>query len=735
MLGLNKDIEAELGIDSINRVEILHAFRKELPPELATVLEGDMELLSQSKTFSSIVERIDLLARGVREGAENPAITVSKHDATGEQSLVNIVLAAVGEISGYPAETLSLDQDLEADLGIDPFQRSDILELLSRRLTIKLREPLIRQSEVLSHLKTVRAILRVLTEEVTTAEPSVAKAAPALRPISHEVESSSGCPRFVMRAVPQQAPPNPCRELKGLFVVTRDSLGVADLFCKRLSGLGATPIQFGPEHLQNGISEAVARARDEHGPVIGIAHLSAMQPRSTLPTTLFEWRQSNMIGVKALFELVKACHSDLATNEGASLRRVLAASMMGGLFGRGNGSDYPDPSAGACLGFLKTLETEVASLVAKMVDLDPDLSPERICELLIEELLRTGGSLEVGFPNGERTVFEVTQCQGGGPGEVSAGCLPYDAVILAIGGASGITAEILKCIARPGMRLFLVGRSPTVLENSETIGLKTPEDLRTHFVAEARRGGEYQSLAAIQRRMAEILRARERRANLTAFRAKGCAVEYVSADMREESTVRALLDRIYSETGRIDAVFHAAGLNADKLIAEKTRASFDEVFDTKSDSTYLLTRYLRPESLKLLVFFASTAGRFGNTGQSDYAAGNELLNRMAWYVKKHWPSCRSVAVNWGPWATTGMASEAVNRRFSKRGVIPISTEAGCDFMSNEIVGGRHGDVEVIAGDGPWNRDQHGSLDRLFDIGRMFLPLTQTSTAVTIIEEV
>jgi hypothetical protein len=137
-----------------------------------------------------------------------------------------------------------------------------------------------------------------------------------------------------------------------------------------------------------------------------------------------------------------------------------------------------------------------------------------------------------------------------------------------------------------------------------------------------------------------------------------------------------------------------------------------------------LTRYLRPETVKLVVFFASTAGRFGNVGQSDYAAANELLNRMAWYVKGHWPTCHSVAINWGPWATTGMASEAVNRQFFERGVIPISTEAGCDFISHEIGGGWHGDVEVIAGDGPWNRNQHGSLHRLFDVGKLFLPSSE-----------
>jgi hypothetical protein len=58
------------------------------------------------------------------------------------------------------------------------------------------------------------------------------------------------------------------------------------------------------------------------------------------------------------------------------------------------------------------------------------------------------------------------------------------------------------------------------------------------------------------------------------------------------------------------------------------------------------------------------------------------------------------SINWGPWLGGGMASEPVNEAFRARGVRPIDPRAGVEFALREIASSS-GDVEVIAGDGPW----------------------------------
>jgi NAD(P)-dependent dehydrogenase (short-subunit alcohol dehydrogenase family) len=191
------------------------------------------------------------------------------------------------------------------------------------------------------------------------------------------------------------------------------------------------------------------------------------------------------------------------------------------------------------------------------------------------------------------------------------------------------------------------------------------------------------------------------RQNLERFQDLGAKVEYLSADVRDAQTFGGLIDDIYARYGRLDAVIHGAGIIEDKLIANKSVESFDRVFDTKVDSAFILSRHLRSESLKLLVFFTSVAGRYGNRGQSDYAAANEVVNRLAWKLSHQWSEARVLAINWGPWDTTGMASEEVKRQFRDRGIIPIPLDAGQRFFADELQWGKKSEVEVIAGEGPW----------------------------------
>jgi len=163
----------------------------------------------------------------------------------------------------------------------------------------------------------------------------------------------------------------------------------------------------------------------------------------------------------------------------------------------------------------------------------------------------------------------------------------------------------------------------------------------------------------------------------------------------------ALLDRIYREYGRLDVVVHGAGIIDDRTIPNKDESSFDRVFDTKTISAAILARHLRPEGLRALVFYASVAGRIGNPGQADYAAANEVLNRLAWELDRQWPSTQVDSVNWGPWEGSGMATEEVARGFRDRGILPVPRDAGRRWLLEALTHGPKGQVEHIVGQGPW----------------------------------
>ncbi|MGE3635442.1 MAG: beta-ketoacyl synthase N-terminal-like domain-containing protein [Sandaracinaceae bacterium] len=118
MLELSMDLEADLGVDSIKRVEILAAMR-----ERADALpEVDPAELGKLRTLQEIVDRLGDGAPPVAPSAPRAGI-----DLTG------LMLEVVGQKTGYPIEMLELSMDLEADLGVDSIKRVEILAAVRER--------------------------------------------------------------------------------------------------------------------------------------------------------------------------------------------------------------------------------------------------------------------------------------------------------------------------------------------------------------------------------------------------------------------------------------------------------------------------------------------------------------------------------------------------------------------------------------------------------------------------
>ncbi len=477
---------------------------------------------------------------------------------------------------------------------------------------------------------------------------------------------------------------------RGLFLITEDVLGVAAKVASLLQQQGAITKIISEEVLRS--PEKLAGLIAQTYPVSGIVHLSPLAEMS-MPEKLADWRYYTQIHTKSLFQLLSA--SEILP-EG----RVLAASLLGGSFGRDGNCGTGLPTGGASNGLLKTLVKERPDITAKALDLDARLSADQMAQIVVQELLLLGGRVEVGYPQGVRTVFHtVPQSIGATKAVISPS---GEWVVLITGGARGITAQIARELVVPGMRLILLGKSPlSEAESVLTAGISDRTLLRQVFLKQ----GLMLTPVQIERKIDGVLRDRTIGDNLQELSKAGAVVEYVALDVRDERVFGTFIDNICDRYGRLDAVIHGAGIIEDKLIVDKTLASFDAVFDTKVDSTFILSRHLKFDSLKLLVLFSSVAGRYGNRGQADYAAANEVMNRFAWQMQQKCLSTRVVAINWGPWDSPGMANETVKRQFIEQGVIPIAVAAGRQFFADELRYGSFTDVEVIAGEAPWEREE------------------------------
>ncbi|MBF1989949.1 SDR family NAD(P)-dependent oxidoreductase [Fischerella thermalis] len=519
-----------------------------------------------------------------------------------------------------------------------------------------------------------------------------------------------------MQAQVEALPSQQLVSLTGLFLITEDGLSVASHVAAALQQKGATTAILNTSTLAEPekLEQAIAQLRQLHGSVTGIIHLVPLAALE-LPATLAGWRQITQIHCKSLFQLLHLCAADLQQAGQQQMGCVVAASLLGGYFGRQGQGISGLPSAGSNTGFLKTLVTEWPGVRAKAIDFDNSLSPVSIAEQIVKELL-SGGRLEVGYPQGQRTIFQTVTANLARENQPAPLTPTSEWVVLVTGGARGITAEIVNDLAQSGLKLVITGRAAEpAAETTDTAGIEDITVLRRVLLQRARTQGLTPTPMQIERQLQDLLRDRAIANNLQQFRQAGAQVEYLAVDVRNAEEFGPAINSIYTRYGRLDAVIHGAGIIEDKLIADKNFASLERVFDTKADSTFLLCRYLKPESLKLLVLFSSVAGRYGNRGQSDYAAANEVMNRFAWHMARSWSNTRVVAINWGPWDTTGMASEEVKRQFRERGIVPIPLSAGRHFFLEELHYGRKGETEIVAGEGPWEAYE-ANLNSLKGIG-------------------
>ena len=100
---------------------------------------------------------------------------------------------------------------------------------------------------------------------------------------------------------------------------------------------------------------------------------------------------------------------------------------------------------------------------------------------------------------------------------------------------------------------------------------------------------------------------------------------YFSVNLADADGVAKVIEQVRQRSGRIDVLLHAAGLERSHFLPDKDPREFDLVFDVKSDGWFNLLHAIGDMPLGATVAFSSIAGRFGNGGQTDYSAANDLL--------------------------------------------------------------------------------------------------------------
>jgi acyl transferase domain-containing protein/NAD(P)H-dependent flavin oxidoreductase YrpB (nitropropane dioxygenase family)/acyl carrier protein len=640
MLDLDLDLEADLSIDSIKRLEIIGELAQRLDFRGAIGANADalLEQLAAQKTLRAVLAWLD-----DKLPKSAPVVEPSAPVAAPRVQMGPLLLDIVSQCTGYPVEALDLDLDLEADLSIDSIKRLEIVGQLSERMSIADTADKDAMLERLAQLKTLRAMIGWLEQ----------RDAPAEAPVTVAVEDPTAIPleRYVLRSRLLPPAKRGSVSLSGkYFLITDDARGLAQHVAALLHTHGAA----------TRIIPFPGDATDDLVQADGLIHLGSLIPEGRVRYV------KHLFGVMREALLTKTKH-------------LLVASGLGGRFGFvGAGSDFRH--GGGLAGLIKAVGKEFPDVRAKLVDFDLSEPLDRIATYIEQELLSEELLPEIAYHEGRRHACEaVPSVLNGG----SLDGLPLDeqSVVLLTGGARGITALIAVALAkRYRCKIELVGRSPLPPDQEDplTQGVEDPRRLRQILLT----ADPNRRPADVERLVQRLLADRDVRKNLAAIRAAGSVINYTSLDVRDIELFADFILALYERYGRIDGVIHGAGIVEDKLVRDKTEESFNRVFDTKVRGAMSLHAFIR-DDVKFVVFFSSVASAFGNRGQADYASANDVLDKLAHSWQARIPG-RILSVNWGPWADTGMVSDSLKKEYERKGIGLIPQEEGVKALLLEL---------------------------------------------------
>ncbi|MCM2304907.1 MAG: SDR family NAD(P)-dependent oxidoreductase [Elusimicrobia bacterium] len=618
-------------------------------------------------TLRTLKQIASYLSEGIAASApaSMPAAVVNVPNNAPSTEILPVLLSVVADKTGYPADTINPDMDLEGDLGIDSIKRVEILSAVSEKLP---GAPKVKP-EHLGTLRTLKQIAAYLSEGTAVSAPAPVPAAVVSVP---SAPSSEG-PCIITRLVPELVPAGPRDAFpldKSLTVaVTKDS-GLDTALLRELSA--------------KGYKTALLSVNDASSLPADLGALIVVAPARPAAKGC-PWTSDSEQYLKKAFALVQAAGRSFESRGVRGL--VLTVTRLDGALGLEGGKDQ-DPAFGGLAGLMKTAAREWKS-VCRAIDVSPALPLDASAKLLAKEMLFDGPAEAALSEGGVRAVALVER-----PASPSGRepLKPGDAVIVT-GGARGVTAECALALAKAFKpRLVLVGRSPLPgAEPAEYASAANESALRS-LIAKSSSGLSPKEIGA---RAKELMAAREIRSTLARLAAAGAEARYRAVDARDAAAVKALVAETVKDFGPVRGIVHGAGVLADKSILDKTPAMVDAVLDTKLTGLRNLLDAARASELRVLAFFSSSTARYGRAGQSDYAVANEALNKAADVLAARLPECRVASLGWGPW-DGGMVDANLKKLFASEGVGVIGLAAGGEHLAAELRGSGPAETVVLA---------------------------------------
>ncbi|MEZ8912617.1 type I polyketide synthase [Vibrio cyclitrophicus] len=752
MLDLAMDMEADLGIDSIKRVEILGTVQDQLP----TLPELNPEDLAECRTLGEIVDYMNSKlapsseAATVAPAAEVEAIVESASNDLNPAHVQSTMMEVVADKTGYPAEMLDQAMDMEADLGIDSIKRVEILGTVQDQLpTLPELNP-----EDLAECRTLGEIVTYMQSKLSAAAPVATPKAESVTPIA-ETATAELPPHneVALKKLPAADKLVDCFSKDACVVITDDGHN-AGVLAEKLTANGiqiavvrsaisaASPLNSEiASYTLNSVDDAGVTAvindieadlKTSNKVIAGFIHLQAIVDAKQSNEQAVNLNADSRASLTTAFLFAKHLNGQLNAVSGRSVFFTL--SRIDGGFGYLDTKQLANAelNQAALSGLTKTLSHEWSNVFCRALDAEASIDASHLAEAITGELFDIDtNTVEIGLShaeNGESGRATLIAATPGAAQTKNAGAqLTKSDKVLVTGGAKGVTFECALTLAKQCKSHFiLAGRSKhiTSAELPQWAQGKQEKELKPAAIAHLQATGDKPTPKKVDTLLKPVLSSLEINAALAAFNEIGASAEYLSLDVSNHESVAKTLANFEGITGLI----HGAGVLADKHIQDKTLDELNMVYGTKVGGLEAVLGGLDSSKLKLIAMFSSAAGFYGNTGQSDYSMSNEILNKAALQLSVRNPQAKVMSFNWGPW-DGGMVNAALKRMFTERGVYVIPLQAGAELFSSQLL--NETGIQLLVGTSMQGSDNKEAAVKKLNAESVHLAKSPLNTSITV----
>ena len=689
------DLEADLGIDSVKRVEVvghvgevLGVDVKELDFSQALSVSDIAEVLVGSQN----VEVVD--AQGEVFEAPGSGVVEETRDGAGVDmdAVCTALREAFAERTGYPLELIEADLDLEADLGIDSVKRVEVVGHVGEVLGVDVKE--LDFSQALSVSDIAEVLVGSQNVEVADAQRTEAGASDAQLDsvtIKYEDESSRTAHRYVPQSVRIKSLGAERTILPGdAILVTAADQSVNDAVRKVLEELSLTVIE-----IPGDASEATIKrltSSDRLRRVSTVVDLSVLRPHADILSEGDAWWQDVEGQYTTVFSVAQATYETLQSHgEHASWISVTSSGGMSGMDLRTVG----DPIGGLTAGFVKTLALELRQMHTRIVDFDV-VEPSSLAGALRTELTHkaVNEEIEIGYIEGDRYTVRVLPVPVSSSDRAVRQSLSTDSCVVMSGGSRGIVRECALALAEQrNIPVVLLGRSdPDDPEMKPWLAYSDEDwaNARAEVMRQGRTRRPEASVAELSDEYRRITYTRQLVTNLADIESRTDKIHYLVCDVSDPDQVDKAMAQARSRFGKIGAIVHGAGLESFGAIPRKSLKKTAKAIAVKARGFQNLLRATAEDDLSAFISFGSISGRFGMDGQSDYTAGASLLAQMAHIMSRSQSqnprTIPFITMEWTAWGEVGMATnpEVVSVQANERGMTYMSVADGVRHFIDEI---------------------------------------------------